>query len=263
MKYSRLGKWTAFACVILIVLAILKTNGMMTRMRTKLERRWADMQKADLRDYGEVARYREENSRLGPPLKGETRIVFFGDSITELWERESGFFAAKGYLNRGVSGQTTSQMLLRFRQDVIGLQPVSVVILGGTNDIAQDDDADRTLYVTTGNLASMCELASAHGIRVALASLPPVNDDARDAGGSQIKRTSERPPAVIKALNDWMKQYAAQHNYAYLDYFGAMADADGMLKRELSDDGLHPNKKGYAVMAPLAEEAIEKTLNSR
>jgi len=188
-----------------------------------------------------------------------------GDSITDSWDdttRYSGFFPGKPYINRGISGQTTPQMLIRFRPDVIALQPKIVVILAGTNDIA-GNTGPMTLPAIEDNLSSMFDLAHANGIRVVFASVLPISDYEKTRDGQPIIRTKQRPPEQITSLNDWMKKYAATHGGIYLDYFSAMVDDKGFLKEELSEDGLHPNQKGYDVMAPLAEQAIAAALKSR
>ena len=218
---------------------------------------------ATLKDWPALARYRESNAKAAPPSKNENRVVFMGDSITDGWDdpRYGGFFPGKPYIDRGISGQTTPQMLIRFRPDVIALRPKVVVILAGTNDIA-GNTGPTTLEAIEDNLASMSELARAGGIRVVLSSLLPVSDyEKRD--GKPIIQTARRPPAEIRALNDWMRNYAAARGETYLDYFSAMADDKGFLKEELSEDGLHPNAKGYAVMAPLAEQAIAAALKKK
>lgn len=217
-----------------------------------------------LKDWPALGRYREANRAIAPLAGAENRIVFMGDSITDLWDepRYGGFFPGKPYVNRGISGQTTPQMLLRFRPDVIALKPKVVVILAGTNDIA-GNTGPMTLAGIEDNLASMVELARAHDIRVVLSSLLPVSDYEKNKEGKPIIRTTQRPPDQIKALNEWMKKYAAENRLTYLDYYSAMIDDKGFLKDELSDDGLHPNGKGYAVMAPLVEQAIAATLKNR
>lgn len=210
-----------------------------------------------LRDWPELGRYREANSSLAPPAAGEDRVVFLGDSITDMWAepRFGGFFPGKPYVDRGISGQTTPQMLVRFRPDVIALHPKVVVLLAGTNDIA-GNTGPMTLEEIEANVASMAELAGANGIRVVLASVLPVFDGGRNREGKPVVMTDRRPPAKILELNKWLKTYASAHGAVYLDYFTAMVDDRGFLKKELSDDGLHPNAAGYRVMAPLAEAAI-------
>jgi lysophospholipase L1-like esterase len=209
------------------------------------------------RDFGALERYATANAALGAPARGEKRVVFFGDSITDNWSKPiyGGFFPGKRHVNRGIGGQTTGQMLLRFRPDVIALAPRAVVILAGTNDLA-----GNTGPVSPGaivdNLASMIELARAHRIAVAVASLLPVCDGKTSADGKPMVRTKDRPPEAIVALNQRIAALAKQHRIPYVDYFSAMVDDKGALRPELTDDGLHPNAAGYAVMAPLAEKAI-------
>jgi lysophospholipase L1-like esterase len=199
-------------------------------------------------DWANLARYREANTTLGPPAPGERRVVFMGNSITDGWARYFGEeFPGKPYVGRGISGQTTPQMLVRFRQDVIALKPAVVVILAGTNDIA-GNTGPSTLEMIEDNLASMSELAQANGIKVVLASVLPVYDYPWKPG--------LEPAQKIITLNTWIRQYAAAHGAVYLDYHSAMADARQGMRRELSSDGVHPNEAGYRVMAPLAEAAI-------
>jgi lysophospholipase L1-like esterase len=216
---------------------------------------------ARLKDWPALARYRDDNAMVTAPRSKAGRVVFMGDSITDSWDdpKYGGFFTGKPYLNRGISGQTTPQMLIRFRPDVIALQPSVVVILAGTNDIA-GNTGPTTLQAIEDNLTSMAELARLYHIRLVLASLLPVSDYEKTADGQPRNQTIRRPPAQIIALNEWMKSYAAKNKVTYLDYYSAMVDVKVFLQDELSDDGLHPNEKGYAVMAPLAEHAIEKAL---
>jgi len=205
-------------------------------------------------DFGQLARYREADASLGPPTAGENRVVFFGDSITDIWKLED-YFPGKPYVNRGIGGQTTPQMLVRFRQDVINLQPKVVIILAGTNDIAGNTGPMRNEDIEA-NLSSMVELARAHDIRVVLCSIMPVHnytDRAKDF-------FAQRPQSRILALNEWIKDYSAKNNLVYVDYFSALVDDKGMMKKDLADDGLHPNAAGYKVAAPLAEAGIEKAL---
>jgi lysophospholipase L1-like esterase len=227
------------------------TKAQLTRAQTRLS------------DWPALARYRSANSELTPPSDREPRVVFMGDSITDSWDdpKYGGFFPGKPYVDRGISGQTTPQMLIRFRADVIALRPRVVLILAGTNDLA-GNTGPMSLETIEDNLVSMAELARANHIQVVLSSVLPVSDyDSRD--GKPIIRTKDRPPEKIIALNQWMKNYAAGNKLIYLDYYSAMIDAQGFLKDELSEDGLHPNAKGYAIMAPLAEAAIAKALKSR
>jgi lysophospholipase L1-like esterase len=208
-------------------------------------------------DFGELKRYREANAALKPPAPGENRVVFLGDSITDMWRLED-YFPGKPYLNRGIDGQTTPQMLVRFRQDVIALHPRVLVILAGTNDVAGVTGRTRDEDIEA-NYASMAELARLHHIRVVFASLLPVNNYTEDAKESFALRPRER----LLALNTWLKDYCAKNGFVYLDYFSAMVDDKGMLRRDLSDEGLHPNTSGYKIMAPLAEAAVEKALVTR
>jgi len=212
-------------------------------------------------DYARLGRFAAANAALQPPRAGEARAVFFGDSITDNWSKPGygGFFPGKPYVNRGIGGQTTAQMVLRFRRDVIALQPKAVVILAGTNDIA-GNAGPATIERVEDNLATMADLAKAHRVKVVLATVLPVSDDKKSPQGQPLVRTEGRPPATIDALNRWMAGYARANGHVVLDYFSAMADAKGLLKGELNDDGLHPNAKGYALMAPLAEAAIARAI---
>ncbi len=215
-------------------------------------------------DFGGFYRYAEANKALGAPRPGEPRVVFFGDSITDNWSKEGygGFFPGKPYVNRGIGGQTTAQMLVRFRADVIDLRPAAVVILAGTNDIA-GNAGPVTPQRIQENLASMAELARVHGVAVVIASLLPVSDDKKDTSGQALTRTVQRPTESIRALNRWLAEYAVKNGCVSLDYFSVMADSRGLLRPELNDDGLHPNARGYAVMAPLAEAALAEALKKR
>jgi lysophospholipase L1-like esterase len=217
-----------------------------------------------LSDWPDLARYREANGKVVAPAKDEQRVVFMGDSITDMWvqPRFGGFFPGMPYIGRGIGGQTTPQMLLRFRADVLALQPKVVVILAGTNDLA-GNTGPMTLEETEGNLASMVELARAHGIHVVLSSVMPVSNYGHDRDGNPVDIRLKRPPEKILELNAWIKKYVTEQGYVYLDYFSAMVDEQGLLKKELSEDGLHPNAAGYAVMAPLAERAIEDALKKK
>jgi len=213
-----------------------------------------------LRDWPDMTRYRESNRTLSAPAAGEARVVFMGDSITDGWQqpRYGGFFPGKPYVDRGISGQTTPQMLVRFRRDVVDLKPKAVVILAGTNDIA-GNTGPMTNEEIQGNLASMSELAHAHNIKVVMSSVTPVSEY-HIANPRAVPQTTARPMERIKALNEWMKSYAAAHGDVYLDYFTAMIDDKGLMRTELTEDDLHPNAKGYAIMAPLAEAAIARAL---
>jgi lysophospholipase L1-like esterase len=217
-----------------------------------------------LKDWPNLGRYREANRQLPYPASGENRVVFLGDSITDMWDDagSGGFFPGKPYINRGISGQTTPQMLIRFHSDVVELQPKVVVLLAGTDDIA-GNTGPTTLEAIENNLASMWEMAEEHGIRVVVASLLPVSNHETDRDGKPINQTNWRLPEQIIKLNDWIKYNAPKHGHIYLDYFSAVVDAKGFLKDELSGDGLNVNAKGYAVMGPLAERAIRLALKAK
>ena len=205
-------------------------------------------------DFGQLARYREANAALAPPAAGEKRVVFLGDSITDYWKLPD-YFPGKPYINRGIDGQSTPEMLVRFRQDVIDLHPKVLVVLAGTNDIAGVTGPTLNADIEA-NYASMAELARAHGIRIVFASLLPVHNYTHNAEESFALRPRDR----ILALNKWLKDYCVKNRLVYLDYFSALVDERGMLKRALADDGLHPNDAGYKIMAPLAEKAIQNAL---
>ena len=211
-------------------------------------------------DFGELARYRDANAALPPPASGESRVAFFGDSITDMWKLDESF-PGKPYINRGIGGQTTPQMLVRFRQDVINLQPKVVVILAGTNDIAGNTGPMR-LEDIEANFVSLAELARTHDVKVIFCSILPVHNYTPQSQDL----FAQRSPAKILELNHWLKNYCASSSNSrsnsclYLDYFTALADDKGYMKKELADDGLHPNAAGYKIMTPLAEVAIERAL---
>ncbi|MHB1095542.1 MAG: SGNH/GDSL hydrolase family protein [Gemmatimonadaceae bacterium] len=206
-------------------------------------------------DWAGLRRYRAANDSLGAPAAGERRVVFYGNSITDSWARHfAAMFPGKPYIGRGISGQTTPQMLVRFHQDVVALHPAVVVILAGTNDIA-GNTGPSTQAMIEDNLSAMAEIAKAHGMRVVLSSVLPVYD-------YPWKRGLEPAPKII-ALNEWMKRYAETAGATYLDYHAAMVDARGGLPDALSSDGVHPNEAGYRLMAPLAERAIAAALARR
>lgn len=207
---------------------------------------------AEAQDWAALARYREANKKIGPPAPGEDRVVFYGDSITEAWAAHfATMFPGKPYIGRGIGGQTTPQMLVRFRQDAIALQPAVIVILAGTNDLA-GNTGPTTQAAIADNLRSMVELARANGSRVVLASVLPAHD--------YPWRPGLNPGPKIVALNAWIEEYAAAVGVVYLDYHSAMANDRLGLPAELSADGVHPNEAGYRVMAPLAERAIAQAL---
>jgi lysophospholipase L1-like esterase len=203
-------------------------------------------------DWPNFAKYQEDNIKIGLPKPGENRIVFMGNSITEGWAYVyPDFFEGKPFINRGISGQTTPQMLVRFRADVVNLKPKVVVILAGTNDIAENT-GPSTLEMIENNLASMVDIATTNNIKVILCSVLPAYD--------YPWRPGLNPAEKIVNLNKWIKGYAAKNEIIYVDYFTSMADERNGLKKEYSEDGVHPNQKGYEVMAPLLEKAIANAL---
>jgi lysophospholipase L1-like esterase len=204
-------------------------------------------------DFGDLERYKAADVALGAPAQGVKRVVFMGDSITDAWKIEGpeGSFPGKPYVNRGISGETTPQMLVRFRQDVIDPGASAVVILAGTNDLA-GNTGPMTLEQTEENLASMADMATANGIKVVLCSILPAFDYPWSPG--------LEPAPKIATLNEWIKSYAARKGYIYVDYYSAMKDDRGGLPSALSRDGVHPLPAGYAIMAPLVEAGIEQAL---
>ena len=200
-------------------------------------------------DWNQLGRYHDDDERLKALPAQPGRIVFMGDSITDGWRLDQ-FFPGKPYVNRGISGQTTPQMLVRMFPDVIDLNPVALLILAGTNDIA-GNTGPETATMVEENLQAMTELAQKHGIKVILCLLTPISDY------TGRKQTEHRPPSDILKLNEWIKGYAARAGATVADYYSAVVDDHGMLRDGFSDDGLHPNTKGYALMAPVASAAIE------
>ena len=205
--------------------------------------------------WANLKKFHDEDVALGLPAAGEKRVVFMGDSITEGWAHfgvpPQPPVAEKDYVNRGISGQTTPQMVVRFQQDVIDLKPAVVVILAGINDIA-GNTGDMTPEQTEGNLAAMAEQAQAHGIKVVMCSILPAFDFPW--------RPGREPAPKVVAINTWMKAYAAEHGHVYVDYYTAMADERGGLPKTLSSDGVHPTPAGYAVMQPLVDAGVVKAL---
>ena len=214
---------------------------------------WTEHDRQLLVDFGGLAHFKEADTMLGAAKTGEDRVVFMGDSITQGWKLDEAF-PGKPYVNRGISGQTTPQMLVRFRQDVIALQPKVVVILAGINDIA-GNTGPMTLEQSEDNLASMAELAAANHIRVVMCSVLPAFDFPW--------RPGMVPAPKALALNAWIKAYAAENGHVYVDYHTAMKDSRDGLPAALSQDGVHPLPAGYAMMKPLVEAGIEQALKSR
>jgi len=224
-------------------------------------------------DWNQIGRYHQADQELMKQPPDPHRVIFMGDSITDFWRMDE-YFAGQPYINRGISGQTTPQMLVRMYPDVIDLKPAAVIVLAGTNDIAHNT-GPMTAEMIEENIMAMTELAQHHGIKVILCSVTPVSDypfmrqqaappaappPGRGPQAPRVRMTVGRPPADILKLNAWMKDYASRVNAIYADYFTALVDEKGSLKDPLSNDGLHPNAEGYKIMAPIAAAAIEKAL---
>lgn len=205
---------------------------------------------ARLDDWAQLSRYRAADAALSPAAPGEHRVVFFGDSITDVWPIAQ-YFPGKPYINRGISGQTTPQMLVRFQQDVVHLHPAVVIILAGTNDIA-GNTGPSTPQMIEDNFISMADIAHRSGIKVVVASILPAI--------AYPWRPGVRPADEIRSLNVWLTNFARRDGDVYLDYYSHLADAQGGMAPGLSKDGVHPTPKGYAIMAPLAEKAIAEAL---
>jgi len=205
-----------------------------------------------LKDWNQLGRYHAANEALKQQPREPRRVVFLGDSITDMWKLV-GSFPGKPYVNRGISGQTTSQMLVRMFPDAIDLEPAAFILLAGTNDIARNTGPE-TLAMIEENIQAMTELALAHGVKAILCSVTPISDY------TPRKQSEQRPPEDVLKLNAWLREYAAKVHAEYVDYYSALVDQQGMLKDGYSADGLHPNVKGYELMAPLAEEAIARAL---
>lgn len=225
------------------------------------EKQRADRLQARFNDFANLARYAKANSEVPPPAKGENRVVFLGDSITDSWKLAE-YFPNQPYINRGISGQTTPQMLLRMQPDVVAHKPKAMILLAGTNDISANTGPVTNEFIQ-GNIESIVEIAHANGINVILASILPVSDYNKNAKGEAIIRTVQRPPARILELNKWIKAYCETKGLIYLDYFSATVDDKGFLKAELANDGLHPHAEGYKIMQKLAAEAIAKALKKK
>jgi lysophospholipase L1-like esterase len=205
-----------------------------------------------MQDWNQIGRYHADDEQLMAASADPRRVVFLGDSITDGWNLAQ-YFPGKPYVNRGISGQTTPQMLVRMYPDVIDLKPAALIILAGTNDVARNTGPE-TLTMIEENFQAMAELARAHQIKVIFCLLTPISDY------TEHKQTEHRPPADILKLNAWLKDYAAKTQATIADYYSALLDEQGMLKAGFSDDGLHPNAKGYQLMAPVAQAAIDKAL---
>jgi len=207
-----------------------------------------------MQDWNQLGRYHADNEKLKAQPAEPGRVVFMGDSITDGWKLAQ-YFPGKPYVNRGIGGQTTAQMIVRFMEDVINLKPAAVMIFAGTNDIARNN-GPQTMAQVQGNFQMMTELAQLHGIKVILCAVTPVSDY------GPRPMTTGRPPADILKMNAWLKDYAAKTKATYCDFFGAVVDEKGWLKDGISRDGLHPNDKGYELMAPVLSAAISKALGN-
>jgi lysophospholipase L1-like esterase len=208
-------------------------------------------------DPANLTRYADANRKLAAPNPAKPRVVFYGDSITDYW-RLNEYFPDRDYLNRGIAGQTTGDLLQRFLADVAAARPQAVLILAGTNDLARG----IPVAAIVNNYQTMATLAAANNIKVIFASVTPVSDYHKDQNPA-YERTPGRPPESIRELNDWLKSYCSKQGCAYVDYYSALVDEKGQLKTDMSDDGLHPNAKGYRVMGPLASAAIENAAKPR
>lgn len=249
---SRNRAWLAALLILSLPFALMLHAQDPSADRIQALERELRQQKHTLADYGGLNRYGSDDAELRPPAKGEDRVIFLGDQITEFWGHEDGtFFPGKPWLNRGIAGQTTDQMLIRFRQDVIALEPKAVLILGGLNDVAGIHTPSSEELVLD-NLKSMTELAQAHGIRVVIASLTPVCD-------CFVKGGRQRLQGRISELNQLIREYCAQADATYLDYYAALVSGRDF-KKELTKDGVVPNEAGYGLMANLASKAIAEAL---
>lgn len=212
---------------------------------------------SSLGDWAMLNRYRKENGALPPPTASEPRVVFYGDSITDAWGRlpETGpFFPGKSYVNRGISGQTTPQLLVRFSQDVVHLRPAAVVILAGINDIA-GNTGPTTAEMIEDNFSSMAAIAKQNGIKMVIASILPTN---RLGWAPAIQ-----PAEQVREVNRWLRDFCSTNGFVYLNYYDSLADSQGGMPLDISADGVHPTGKGYTIMAPLAEKAIAQALGKK
>jgi len=208
-------------------------------------------------DFGEKYLYAAADKALPPPRRGEKRVVFLGDSITDLWDLAR-YFPGKPYINRGIGGQVTAQMVVRFQQDVVALKPAAVVILAGINDLhgALQRESDEGIEA---NMQAMADMAQAHHIKVVFASIMPVNNYTDNARTTLL----DRDPKRIRALNAWLAGFCRSHGLQYADYYKASVDADGLLRADLTRDGLHPLPASYQLMARIAQPAIDRALRAR
>jgi lysophospholipase L1-like esterase len=255
-KLSLIGAVSLFAGTLSAFGQSTQTSGAPTPSEsTIIAPSQVERMRKQLADWPDLDRYRAEDEALPAPSSGEKRVVFLGDSITDRWGRKVGtFFPGKPYINRGISGQTTPQMLIRFQQDVVHLHPAVVVLLAGTNDIARNTGPSSPAMVED-NISSIVSIAKQDGIRVVLASITPA--------AHYHWRPDVNGAADILEVNRWLKSFCEKNNLVYLDYYSAMADDSGAMKPGLSSDEVHPTVQGYELMAPLAEAAIQKALQMR
>jgi acyl-CoA thioesterase I len=246
---------TSMSLRLFVALTGVLITPLLLESQTSTAAQMEHMQK-QLQDWPNLARYRADNAKLGAPAASENRVVFMGDSITDGWGRGEGtsFFPGKPYVNRGISGQTTPQMVVRFEPDVVALRPKVVVILAATNDIA-GNTGPMSLEDTENNFKAMVAIAQRNHVGVVLASITPAFAYPWKPGVSPVDK--------IKSLNSWLKSYAQETGSVYLDYYSAMADGKGAMKEGLSKDGVHPTAAGYSIMTPLAEKAISQALKQQ
>lgn len=244
-----------FACTLLLVGVSFANAGVLAQTAPPAES--ATLQqvaamRAKLADWPQLEHYGAANATLPPVAAGQQRVIIYGASVAEYWGTRGGpFFPGKPYLNRGIGGQNSGQLLVRFRQDVIHLHPAAVVFLESTNDISQNIEPE----VSEDNWESIAELAKANGIQMILTSITPSDHFPWNPG--------MHPAEIIQARNLWLKEYAASHSLIYVDFFPVLANANGGMKADLTVDGVHPNKEGYALMAPLVQAAIDQALGAK
>lgn len=239
-------------CVLGVALGQAQSPASGSPSSAEMARQIATLQKK-LNDWAQLGYYREANAALPAPAAGQDRVVILGASVAEFWATHSDvFFPGKPYIDRGIGGQTSDQMLVRFRQDVIDLHPAVVVILEGTNDISS---GRLTPEMSENNWKSMVDLARANGIRVVLTSITPSSDFPWHRG--------MHPAGLIRASNAWLKSYSASHSLVYVDFYSVLVNAEGGMKTDLTVDGVHPTAKGYALMAPLVQAGIDEALGKK
>lgn len=254
MRLSIMNKTLITAALIFTAFAAKAQQTTTNNMTPDDAQKWQDPEYSFHHDWPNIRKYQDENSKLPPPAPGENRIIFMGNSITEFWKGLDSSYFSSTRISRGISGQTTPQMLVRFREDVINLKPAVVVILAGINDIAQNTGPIKP-EETYGNIVSMVELARAEHIKVVMSSILPANHFPW--------RPAIDPTEKVIAINKMLKDYADANHIVYLDYYSAMVDDKKGLPSNLSGDGVHPNLAGYKVMEPLADKAIAEALKRK